>query len=209
MPYYYFDSTALVKRYSMERGTRIVNKLLVKRGKVAVAVCSSAFSVLGRAQARSLGMPELPIAVIPHPFGTRSRDDVRALAERCVDDIVKTRDWYEQMFSMRPIYYKAEEPNAQAMLRFGNNTLYLRNIKRPGGKPYVEHFAFEIENYDQDRVEAELKSRGYKPLPDSTLGWTIQDPEGMRSEIAGRGLPEYISEKCNGRATDCPGGPRG
>ncbi|MCP9448791.1 MAG: type II toxin-antitoxin system VapC family toxin [Nitrospira sp.] len=36
MPYYYFDSTALVKRYSMERGTRIVNKLLVKRGKVAV-----------------------------------------------------------------------------------------------------------------------------------------------------------------------------
>lgn len=36
MPYYYFDSTALVKRYSMERGTRIVNKLLVKRGKVAI-----------------------------------------------------------------------------------------------------------------------------------------------------------------------------
>lgn len=36
MPYYYFDSTALVKRYSMERGTRIVNKLMVKRGKVAV-----------------------------------------------------------------------------------------------------------------------------------------------------------------------------
>jgi hypothetical protein len=36
MPYYYFDSTALVKRYSMERGTRIVNKLMVKRGRVAI-----------------------------------------------------------------------------------------------------------------------------------------------------------------------------
>jgi len=36
MPYYYFDSSALVKRYSMERGTRIVNKLMVKRGKVAI-----------------------------------------------------------------------------------------------------------------------------------------------------------------------------
>jgi predicted nucleic acid-binding protein len=36
MPYYYFDSTALVKRYSMERGTRIVNKLMVKRGKAAI-----------------------------------------------------------------------------------------------------------------------------------------------------------------------------
>jgi hypothetical protein len=36
MPYYYFDSTALVKRYSMERGTRIIGKLMVKRGKVAI-----------------------------------------------------------------------------------------------------------------------------------------------------------------------------
>lgn len=36
MPYFYFDSTALVKRYSRERGTRLVNKLLVKRGKVAL-----------------------------------------------------------------------------------------------------------------------------------------------------------------------------
>ncbi len=36
MPYYYFDSTALVKRYSMERGTRIINRLMVKRGKVAI-----------------------------------------------------------------------------------------------------------------------------------------------------------------------------
>lgn len=36
MPYYYFDSTALVKRYSMERGTRIVNRLMVKRGRVIV-----------------------------------------------------------------------------------------------------------------------------------------------------------------------------
>ncbi|MEO6544800.1 MAG: type II toxin-antitoxin system VapC family toxin [Nitrospiraceae bacterium] len=36
MPYYYFDSTALVKRYSMERGTRIISKLMVKRGMVAI-----------------------------------------------------------------------------------------------------------------------------------------------------------------------------
>src|SRR5947208_13799080 len=36
MPYYYFDSTALVKRYSMERGTRIISRLMVKRSKVAI-----------------------------------------------------------------------------------------------------------------------------------------------------------------------------
>jgi hypothetical protein len=33
MPYYYFDSTALVKRYSRERGSRVVNGLMTKREK--------------------------------------------------------------------------------------------------------------------------------------------------------------------------------
>jgi len=36
MPFYYFDTSALVKRYSRERGTRTVNQLMAKRGKVAV-----------------------------------------------------------------------------------------------------------------------------------------------------------------------------
>ncbi len=33
MPYYFFDSTALVKRYSREPGTRVVNALMTKRGR--------------------------------------------------------------------------------------------------------------------------------------------------------------------------------
>jgi hypothetical protein len=44
---------------------------------------------LGRAQAKALGYAELPIAVIPHPFGIRTRDQVRALAAECVDDIAR------------------------------------------------------------------------------------------------------------------------
>jgi predicted dienelactone hydrolase len=62
---------------------------VAKRGKVALTVCSTAFQTLGRAQARALGNSMLPIAVIPHPFGGRSREDVRKLAEQCIDDIVK------------------------------------------------------------------------------------------------------------------------
>ena len=62
---------------------------VTKSGKTAVTVCSTAFKTLGTAQARALGQPNLPIAIIPHPFGTRSRDEVRQLAEACVDDIVK------------------------------------------------------------------------------------------------------------------------
>jgi len=54
-----------------------------------VAICSTAFTTLGRAQAKALGNPGLPIAVIAHPFGLRQRDEVREMAKQCVRDIVK------------------------------------------------------------------------------------------------------------------------
>jgi len=60
---------------------------VAKRGRVAVTICSTAFTTLGRAQARALGNPELPIAVIAHPFGLRARDEVREMAQQCVQDI--------------------------------------------------------------------------------------------------------------------------
>jgi hypothetical protein len=62
---------------------------VAKRGRAAVAVCSTAFLTLGRAQAKALGNAALPIAVIAHPFGLRKRDEVRAMARQCLTDIVK------------------------------------------------------------------------------------------------------------------------
>jgi catechol 2,3-dioxygenase-like lactoylglutathione lyase family enzyme len=128
---------------------------------------------------------------------------------QCVRNLDETRDFYRQMFGMREIYYKPGEPNAQAMLRFGSNTLALMQSRRADGKPYVDHFALEIENYDAVRVEAELRRRGLNPQPDSKLGFAVQDPEGLRIEIAGKGWPEHIAQSCNGSAAECPGGPRG
>jgi hypothetical protein len=52
-------------------------------------VCSTAFQTLGRAQARALGNGDLPIAVIPHPFGGRSRGEVREIAGQCAEDIAR------------------------------------------------------------------------------------------------------------------------
>ncbi len=54
-----------------------------------MTVVSNAFIGLGKAQARALGHANLPLAVIPHPFGSRTREEVRALAEQCVAEIVK------------------------------------------------------------------------------------------------------------------------
>ncbi len=56
---------------------------------MAMAVVSNAFLGLGKAQARALGHPDLPLAVIPHPFGSRTRDEVRALADTCAADIAR------------------------------------------------------------------------------------------------------------------------
>ena len=54
-----------------------------------MTICSTAFVTLGKAQAKTLGHPDLPLAVIPHPFGIRTRDEVRALAEQCAADIAR------------------------------------------------------------------------------------------------------------------------
>ncbi len=52
-------------------------------------MCSTAFVTLGHAQAKALGAPALPIAVVPHPFGVRKRDEIRAIADQCAEDIVR------------------------------------------------------------------------------------------------------------------------
>lgn len=62
---------------------------MTKLGPLALTVCSSAFVKLGRAQAAACGYPDLPIAVVPHPFSARSREQVRELAAQCANDIAK------------------------------------------------------------------------------------------------------------------------
>ena len=55
----------------------------------AITVCSDQFIVLGRKQLKALSAEGHPIAVIPHPFGLRTRDEVRTIAEQCVADIAR------------------------------------------------------------------------------------------------------------------------
>ena len=54
-----------------------------------IAICSESFQSLGRAQARALGYARLPIAVVPHPFGKLTREQIGELAKACVADIAR------------------------------------------------------------------------------------------------------------------------
>jgi len=49
---------------------------LERQGVATVSVCTSAFDLLAEAEAKLLGMPGLPIAVVPHPIGNLPSDDI-------------------------------------------------------------------------------------------------------------------------------------
>ncbi|MFN9120377.1 MAG: hypothetical protein ACK5X5_01075 [bacterium] len=53
-------------------------------------MCSTAFGGLARAQAKALGAPDQPLLIIEHPFGSRSREEVAALAATLVERIAET-----------------------------------------------------------------------------------------------------------------------
>ncbi len=60
-----------------------------KRGVPSLVVVTTEFFRLARAQATALGHPDLPIAVIPHPLGSRVRAGGRESAEQHVDAVVQ------------------------------------------------------------------------------------------------------------------------
>ena len=53
---------------------------LRKRGLITAVIYSGPFFKLGKAQARTFGVPELPLLEITHPLGGISLDEVRARA---------------------------------------------------------------------------------------------------------------------------------
>lgn len=62
---------------------------IARRGKPALTICSAAFVAMGRAQASKLGAAALPIVVVPHPFGLRTREEITMIAAECVSEIAK------------------------------------------------------------------------------------------------------------------------
>jgi hypothetical protein len=62
---------------------------LTKRGLAAVVICSEPFLRLGQTQARTLGVPDLPLVVIPHPLGGLSLEQVRGRAEVAIPLVIE------------------------------------------------------------------------------------------------------------------------
>ena len=67
---------------------------LRKRGLITAVICSTPFEKLGRAQAKVLGVPDLPLVMIQHPLGGLAIEDVRARADQATPAVIDLlRDW--------------------------------------------------------------------------------------------------------------------
>ena len=67
---------------------------LRRRGLTTAVICSTPFEKLGRAQARVLGVPDLPLVMIEHPLGGVAMDDVRARAAQAGPAVLDLlREW--------------------------------------------------------------------------------------------------------------------
>lgn len=57
---------------------------LRRRGLVTAVICSGPFLKLGRNQARTFGVPDLPLIEITHPLGGIALDEVRERAQQAL-----------------------------------------------------------------------------------------------------------------------------
>jgi hypothetical protein len=62
---------------------------LRKRGLVTAVICSGPFMKLGQAQARTFGVPDLPLIEIRHPLGGISMSDVEGRAQQALPGLLK------------------------------------------------------------------------------------------------------------------------
>jgi len=62
---------------------------LERRGVPTVTVCSHLFQRLGNVERRSLGMPDLPMAIAPHPIGGVAAETAIVKADSLLEIVVK------------------------------------------------------------------------------------------------------------------------
>lgn len=54
-----------------------------------MTIISTAFAQIARGEARALGVPDLPVIVIPHPFADLRDDEVHTIADRITPLVVQ------------------------------------------------------------------------------------------------------------------------
>ncbi len=99
-----------------------------------------------------------------------------------VADYAKTRDFYADLFGMKV----SDDDGKQCRLAVGDTFIIART--RPSNTPRVDHIAYTIANWDNDKdaLGAELNRRGLQPTGDVKTSFHIKDPDGFDVQIGGK-----------------------
>jgi hypothetical protein len=95
-------------------------------GIPSATVCSDEFYTLGKAETECLGMPGLPIAIVPHPVAKLLPDEVAAIARDTVDEIVRL--WQGDADDLRA-EFKEKQPPVKQRLRY--KSMFEGNFSAP------------------------------------------------------------------------------
>jgi catechol 2,3-dioxygenase-like lactoylglutathione lyase family enzyme len=98
-----------------------------------------------------------------------------------VADYAKARDFYANLLGATV----SEDNGKQCVLTFGDVRFIARN-GMAGHTPFVDHIAYAIENWNQDAVLAELKSRGLNPEPEGDNSLQLKDPDGFHVQLSAK-----------------------
>jgi len=100
-------------------------------------------------------------------------------------DYGRTRDFYADLLGMKV----SHDDGKQCYLAFGDSFIVARKTRQPDNKPYVDHIAYTIENWDPAAVEAEIKRRGFDGKLDAEKqSISVKDPDGLGVQICSKDM---------------------
>lgn len=119
-----------------------------------------------------------------------------------VTDYARTRDFYSGLMGMPVVNDNGKDScevhfGAAGGVGVRDRTMMSIHTAQPTARKGIDHIAFKIDNWDTDRVKAELERRGLKARLAQggaldTLNYvslTVQDPDGLGVQISGIARP--------------------
>jgi catechol 2,3-dioxygenase-like lactoylglutathione lyase family enzyme len=155
---------------------QVISNLLgdFERGKMSRRQLVQSLAVSGGAAAVGAGPASAASPIVGKGFKAVAVNHI----SYGVADYARSRDFYSELFAM-PV---SRDDGKQCILSFGDSLLVLRKTRQPDDKPYIDHMAYTIANWDKDKVKAELERRGLNPRPDNN-SFHIKDPDGFDVQI--------------------------
>ena len=95
-----------------------------------------------------------------------------------VSDMARSAAFYQSIFGLNTV--SEDKPNKILRLGLKRAVVSLRQ-EPPAGT--VDHFAITVENFNRERVTAELKPRGITTQENLEFGFHIKDPDGVNVQI--------------------------